>query len=66
MQKKKAQLLEGCHEAYTTLQITLLANFLFSSSAMDSFSCLSNCQGGILTVSVISTSTNMVAGGQLP
>lgn len=46
---------------YSALRFTLLANFLFSSSAMESLSFISNCQGGIRTVSVISTRTNMVA-----
>lgn len=40
---------------------TLLANFLFSSSAMESLSFLSNCHGGIRTVSTISTRTNIPA-----
>lgn len=40
---------------------TLLANFLFSSSAMESLSFLSNCHGGVLTVSTISTKTNILA-----
>lgn len=39
---------------------TLLASFLFSSSAMASFSCLLKFHGGIRTVSTISTSTNMM------
>lgn len=40
---------------------TLLASFLLSSSAMESSSFLSNCQGGIRTVSTISTRTNIPA-----
>lgn len=39
---------------------TLLASFLLSSSAMASLSCLWKFHGGILTVSTISTSTNMM------
>lgn len=63
-QTQKRSVIWWCYDAYTTLYITLLANFLFSSSAMDSFSFLSNCQGGILTVSVISTRTNMASSGE--
>lgn len=57
-------MLRCLHQPIPDPRFTLLANFLFSSSAMDSFSFLSNCQGGILTVSVISTRTNMVVGGE--
>lgn len=39
---------------------TLLANFLFSSSAMESLSFRSNCHGGMRTVSTISTRTNIL------
>lgn len=39
---------------------TLLASFLFSSSAMASLSCLWKFHGGIRTVSTISTNTNML------
>ncbi|TNN55620.1 hypothetical protein EYF80_034136 [Liparis tanakae] len=39
---------------------TLLASFLFSSSATASLSCLWKFHGGILTVSIISTNTNMM------
>lgn len=39
---------------------TLLASFLLSSSATASFSCLWKFHGGILTVSTISTNTNMM------
>lgn len=41
---------------------TLLASFLFSSSAMASLSCLWKFHGGIRTVSTISTNTNMTPG----
>lgn len=48
-------------KAYPRPRGTLLANFLFNSSAMESLSFLLNCHGGIRTVSTISTKTNILA-----
>ncbi len=44
----------------TRPQLTLLASFLLSSSAIASFSCRWKLHGGIRTVSTISTSTNIL------